>query len=104
MRAVEADLKAGRYRSALRRREVLLKGLGNIKTYLEGEFHVMQDQTSNVPAEIQKEILSSMQEPSPPGWEELNRRYFRELATGGATATAGATPAKEAEQSTAGQQ
>jgi hypothetical protein len=79
MAGVEDDLKAGRYRSALRRRDVLIEGLGQVKTYLRGEFRVRQDQTANLPTSIQKEILGSMQEPSPPGWEELNRQYFERL-------------------------
>ncbi|MGA2702887.1 MAG: hypothetical protein ABSH35_17560 [Isosphaeraceae bacterium] len=86
MAAVEGDLKAGRYRSALRRRDVLIEGLGEVKTYLKGEFTVRQDQTANLPTDIQKEILGSMQEPSPPGWEELNRQYFERLTTAPATA------------------
>ena len=47
----------------------------------EGEFMVRQDQTANLPTDIQKEILGSMQEPSPPGWEDLNRQYFERLTT-----------------------
>jgi hypothetical protein len=86
MAAVENDLKAGRYRSALRRRDVLLEGLGQVKTYLKGEFTVRRDATANLPADIQKEILGSMQEPSPPGWEELNRQYFQRLTTAPPTA------------------
>jgi len=81
MAAVEGDLKAGRYRNALRRRDVLLEGLGEVKSYLKGEYTVRQDQTANLPTDIQKEILGSMQEPSPPGWEELNRQYFERLTT-----------------------
>ena len=86
MAAVEGDLKAGRYRSALRRRDVLIEGLGEVKTYLRGEFTVRQDQTANLPTDIQKEILGSMREPSPPGWEELNRQYFERLTTAPAAA------------------
>jgi hypothetical protein len=81
MAAVVNDLAAGRYRSALRRRDVLLEGLGQVKTYLKGEFMVRQDQTANLSTDIQKEILGSMQEPSPPGWEELNRQYFQRLTS-----------------------
>ena len=81
MAAVESDLKAGRYRSALRRRDVLLEGLGQVKTYLKGEFTIRQDQTANLPTDIQKEILGNMQEPSPRGWEELNRQYFERLTS-----------------------
>ena len=79
MAGVETDLKAGRYRNALRRRDVLLEGLGQVRTYLKGESLVRQDQTPNLPTDIQKEILGSMREPSPRGWEELNRHYFERL-------------------------
>ena len=81
MTTIERDLRSGRYRSALRRRKVLLDGLGHIKSYVEGEFEVRRDQSTNLPADIQKEILSSMEDASPAGWEELNRRYFQRLAT-----------------------
>ena len=98
MAAVEGDLKAGRYRTALRRRDVLIEGLGEVKTYLKGEFTIRQDQTSNLPTDIQKEILGNMQEPSPPGWEELNRQYFERLTTAPAPtpAAAAAKPAMAA--------
>ena len=77
MAQVERDLKAGRYQNALRQRQVLADGLGNVKQYLEGEFEVRKDATANLPTDIQKEILGSMQDPSPAGWEELNRAVFR---------------------------
>ncbi len=93
MSAVEGDLKVGRYRSALRRRDVLLNGLGQIKTYLDGEFQVRQDQTANLPTDIQKEILGSMQEPSPRGWDELNRQYFERLTSSPAAPTSPAVTA-----------
>jgi hypothetical protein len=82
MSQVELDLKAGRYQNALRQRPVLLEKMGNVKQYLEGEFQVKQDATSNLPADIQKELLNSMQDPSPQGWEELNRQYFERLSSG----------------------
>jgi hypothetical protein len=83
MKQVEVDLHAGRYQSALRERKVLLDNMGNVKQYLEGEFVVKQDATSNLPTDIQKEILGSMQDASPSGWEELNRQYFERLSTSG---------------------
>ncbi|MFH1268168.1 MAG: hypothetical protein ABIK89_20815, partial [Planctomycetota bacterium] len=88
MRQIERDLKAGRYQNALRQRQVVADGLGNVKQYLEGEFEVRQDETANLPTDIQEELLGSMQDPSPVGWEELNRQYFERLATGGAKAAA----------------
>ena len=93
MKAVEADLRSGRYQSALRRREVMLDGLGNIKTYLDGEFEVRRDQTSNLPEDIQKELLGSMLDASPAGWEELNRKYFERLS-GSETSAAAETAAE----------
>jgi hypothetical protein len=84
MSQVERDMKAGRYQSALRQRDVLLEGLGNVKQYLDGEFQVRRDSTANLPADVQKEILGAMNDPSPAGWEELNRRYFERLTGGDA--------------------
>ncbi len=81
MASVEGDLKAGRYRDALRRRDVLLDRLGEARTSLSGEALVRRDQTPNLPTDIQKEILGSMREPSPRGWEELNRHYFERLTS-----------------------
>ena len=54
MAQVERDVKAGRYQNALRQRKVLAEGFRNVKQYLEGEFEVRKDTTSNLPADIQK--------------------------------------------------
>lgn len=96
MTAVENDLKAGRYQNALRRRQVLVDGLGQVKTYVKGEFSVRQDSTKNLPADIQKEILGSMQEPQPAGWEGLNRQYFERLGASKDAPAPTPAPAKPA--------
>jgi len=96
MAQVERDLKAGRYQNVLRQRKVLVEGMANVKQYLEGEFEVRQDATANLPSDIQKEILGSMQDPSPTGWEELNRQYFERLSTSGAGASSPAPAEKPA--------
>ena len=83
MKQVEMDLKAGNYQSALREKKVLIDKMGNVKQYLEGEFVVKQDETANLPTDIQKEILGSMRDASPSGWDELNRQYFERLSTSG---------------------
>ena len=72
----------------------MLEGLGQVKTYLKGEFLVRQDQTANLPTDIQKEILGSMQEPSPRGWEELNRHYFERLTSSPPAARRKRVPAR----------
>jgi hypothetical protein len=96
MSQIEADLKAGNYQNALRQKQVLLEKGKNVKQYLEGEFHVKKDATANLPSEIQKEILGGMQDPSPPGWEELNRQYFERLSAAGSGAAGEAPAAPEA--------
>ena len=85
MAAVEGDLRSGRYQSAQRRRNVVLGGLRNIKTYLDGEFEIRRDQTSNLPSDIQRQLLGTMTEASPAGWEQLNRHYFDRLSGTDAT-------------------
>lgn len=85
MRDIERDLLAGRYQNALRKREVVLQGLQRQKEYVGGEFEVKRDTTVNLPQDIQKEILGSVQEPAPPGWEEIVRGYYRQLISGGST-------------------
>jgi hypothetical protein len=92
MAAVEQDLNAGLYRNALRRRDVMLDNLGQVKQYLSGEFVVRKDASANLPTEIQKEILGSMSEPSPPGWDDLNRRYFDRLSAGSSSSDNSSTP------------
>ncbi len=82
MAQIERDLKAGRYKNALRQRRVLLDGLGDVKQHLDGEFQTRRDASANLPADVRKELLGSMHDPSPAGWEELNRRYFERLSKG----------------------
>jgi len=86
MAQIERDLNSGRYQSALRQQKVLLDGLGSAKQHAGGQFEVRQDDTANLPTDVQKQIFGSMDDPSPTGWEELNRKYFERLnkaATGG---------------------
>ena len=89
MAQIERDLKAGRYQNAQRKRAVMLEGLGDVKKHLEGEFEVRRDETVNLPTDVQEKLLGSMQDPSPVGWDEMNRRYFERLARGGVDTTAG---------------
>jgi|GEM_PF-247803 len=82
MAQVERDLKSGRYKNALRQRDLLLEGLGGVKQYLEGDFQARRDASANLPADVRKELLGGMHDPSPDGWEELNRRYYERLSKG----------------------
>jgi hypothetical protein len=86
MSQMERDFKAGRYTNLLREKKQLTEKSNNVKQYLQGEFEVRKDATPNLPTEIQKEILGSMQEASPAGWEEINREYFERLSSPGGPA------------------
>lgn len=90
MAQIERDLKAGRPINILRQKQALADSAANVKQQLQGEFQVRQDASVNLPTEIQKEILGSMADPSPVGWEELNREYFERLA--GSSGAAGMAP------------
>jgi hypothetical protein len=96
MSQIQLDLASGRYQNALRQRQVLAGGLENIKQYLKGEFEVRQDATTNLPADIQKQLLGAMQDLSPAGWEEINQDYFRRLSGDGSDANGTLDAAKSA--------
>ena len=85
MAAVESDLRSGHYRQALRRRKVVLEKMKRTKMYVDGELEIRKDATPSVPADVQKEILGSMADPSPAGWQRLNRKYYEQLSTGKST-------------------
>lgn len=82
MKQVEQDFRGGRYRNIRRVRNVLLDGLDDVKRYVGGDFHIKEDTTSNLPANIQEELATGMEEVSPVGWEGVNRAYFKKLAEG----------------------
>jgi hypothetical protein len=79
MAQVERDLAGGRYQNVARQRKALAATAADIKQYLKGEFHVRRDTSANLPAEIQKDILGGVADPSPAGWEQINREYFERL-------------------------
>jgi hypothetical protein len=79
MAQIERDFAAGRYLNVLRQRQIMTNTAADIKQYLKGEFQVRKDASANLPAEIQKDILGGLSEPSPAGWEEINREYFERL-------------------------
>jgi hypothetical protein len=95
MKAVEADLRTGRYQSALRQRQVLLDSLEDIKRYLGGELEVRRERWSNLPTEIGEQLLGSMLDESPRGWAEWNRKYFERLSRDATPAAAGEPGTRE---------
>jgi len=82
MQRVERQLRSGYFRSALRRRDVVLGSLGDLRNQTTDEASVKTDTTASIPQEIRKQILGSMNEASPVGWEQLNKNYFEKIANG----------------------
>lgn len=82
MKTVERQLRSGHFRSALRRRDVMLGSLDDLRTQTTEQSEIQTDTTSSVPQALRKKILGSMQDASPEGWEELNKSYFERIATG----------------------
>ncbi|MDR3199604.1 MAG: hypothetical protein LBU34_17180 [Planctomycetaceae bacterium] len=82
MSQVEIDLNGGRYQNVLRQRQILLNSAGDAKKHLGGEFFVKEDKTVNLPTNIQEQLVSGNDDPSPAGWESVNKEYFRKLSEG----------------------
>jgi hypothetical protein len=82
MSQVEIDLRGGRYQNAQRQRRILLESADDAKKHLGGEFFVKEDNTVNLPTNIQEQLVSGNEDPSPAGWENVNKEYFRKLSEG----------------------
>jgi len=82
MKTVEQHLRSGHFRSALRRREIVLEKAGDLRNQATDETSIRSDESASIPKEIRKQILNGSEQPSPAGWEELNRSYFQKIAEG----------------------
>ena len=82
----EDNLRSGYYANARREIKVALDSGMNAKKYLSGEFYTKEDQTLNLPTNIQEQLFSGFDDPSPIGWESVNREYFKKLSEEGTVA------------------
>ncbi len=80
MRRVEVDLKANRYQTAMRRKDVLLDRLDTSRMLLGAEVHVKQDTTPTGQNKQRKEIGDAMKGELPEAWKESLKRYYEKLA------------------------
>ena len=80
MKAVEGDMRSGRYQNLARRRNVLLGNLKESKMYLKGEARVNRDRSIGLPNYLQDEIVDAMGEVTPKGYEELLKGYYQRLS------------------------
>jgi hypothetical protein len=82
LRALEADLKDGRYTNVARRRDVLLDALGRSREFVEGTARVELDRSKG-PEGFDEQIGSGAGEVDPEGYEELLRAYREAIRAGG---------------------
>jgi len=78
LRAMEADLKDGRYSNIARTRDVLLQGLERSREFVEGAARVDLDRSKG-PEGLDQELGSVRDEVDPAGYEELLRAYREAL-------------------------
>ena len=82
LRALEADLKDGRYTNIARRRDVLLDTLGRSREFVEGTARVELDRSKG-PEGFDERIGSGAGEVDPEGYEDLLRAYREAIRSGG---------------------
>ncbi len=82
LRAMEVDLKDGRYTNIARRRDVLLGGLSRSREFVEGTARVELDR-SRGPEGFDEEVGSGADEIDPAGYEDLLRAYRDAIRSGG---------------------
>ena len=82
MRKIQRDILAARYRSALRRKDVVLDNLKSTKMLLSGEIRIRKDAGAALPNEVQKDVLDALDKPMPRGYEEYLKRYYTRLSEG----------------------
>jgi len=82
MRKVQRDLLAGRYTSALRRKNIVLGRLKDTQMLLGGEIRVRHDTSAALPTEVQKDVLDALEKPMPRGYEAYLKRYYERLSEG----------------------
>ena len=76
------SIRGGYYAHAQRQIRIALGFGADAKKYLGNEFYIKEDQTLNLPTNVQEQLFSGFDDPSPIGWESVNREYFRKLSEG----------------------
>ncbi len=80
MRRVESDIKANRYQTALRRRDVMLDRLETSHLLLSGQIHLQKDTTPKMNEKMQEQINDVLNGSLPPAWSEALKEYYKKLS------------------------
>ena len=81
MKAIEDDLANSRYQNVLRRKNVMLRRLGDTRTLLQGEIEIQRDRSVGLPDYLQEDIKDAMGGELPREFEELLKGYYEVLST-----------------------
>ena len=80
LKAIEEDLTEGRYRSVLHKKDIVLKGLEQTRQFVSDQLRVNRDWSSKLPSGVQEEIMDSMGNKAPRGYEDLLKSYYETLS------------------------
>lgn len=84
MKALENDMKDGRYDNIARRQNVILNNLSKIKEFVAGEVRVGNEGATVAPRKLVDNVLDAMDGSGvPPGYEEVLEGYYNRVLTGG---------------------
>ncbi|HSI34227.1 MAG TPA: hypothetical protein VK986_11620 [Tepidisphaeraceae bacterium] len=81
MRRTESDLRANRYQTALRRKDVTLDAIDTSRLLTAGQLHVKQDTSPAMSHKMEDQIKDAMKGDLPAAWSEALKAYYRKLAT-----------------------
>ena len=79
MRRVESDMKANRYQTAMRRKDIMLDAMDESRTLLAGQISVQHDTTPTGNRKMQQDISDAMKGAMPPAWEGALKEYYKKL-------------------------
>lgn len=80
MHQVHVDLQNARYQNALRRKDIILKGLEKTRRFVDHTLQIRRDRSIGLPKNLQDEILDALAGPAPEGFEHLLQMYYEALS------------------------
>jgi len=80
MRRVESDIRANRYQTAMRRRDMVLDKLETSHLLLSGQIHTQKDTSPTMSDRLEDQINDVLNGQLPATWQEALREYYRKLS------------------------
>lgn len=80
MRRTESDLRANRYQTAMRRKDLTLDALDTSRMLTAGQIHVKQDTTPTISSKMQEQINDAMKGELPAAWGDALKEYYKKLS------------------------